>query len=114
MDEVLPPHDVLRYLAPPLLDSREAAKPWRARFNLQLLLGYSVDLIFELEPSPIESIARIAHRIGRRALMDDPPLFFLRVLASSREINRLPYPNEEIRGVRVLHSFPIHPWLKCS
>jgi hypothetical protein len=32
-----------------LARSREGTKPWRARFNLQFLLGYPVDLIFELE-----------------------------------------------------------------
>jgi hypothetical protein len=36
------------------------------------------------------STVRIAHRIGRVALIDDLSLFFLRVFASSREINRLP------------------------
>jgi hypothetical protein len=36
------------------------------------------------------STVRISHRIGRVALIDDLPLFFLRVFAPSREINRLP------------------------
>jgi hypothetical protein len=41
------------------------------------------------------STGRIAHRIGRVALMKDLSLFFLRVFAPSREINRLPYPTKK-------------------
>jgi len=60
----------------------------------------------------------MVHGTGRRVLMIDLPLVVLRVLESSLETNRLPYPIERAirrrkstRLVAMWHAFPWLAWI---
>ncbi|MFN7720160.1 MAG: hypothetical protein ACK5ZC_06615 [Pirellulaceae bacterium] len=54
---------------------------------------------------PIESTGRMAHGTGRLVVTNDLSLVVLRVLASSRETNRLPYLIERANRRRQLPRF---------